>query len=61
MPIAPALRSASAISGGFFGVNLYYMALQFDDIDAVRGADGVINGTYETFVQLAGGTLSFKF
>ncbi len=48
-------------SGSSFGFNLYYMALQFDDIDSKRGADGVINGTYESFVHLAGGTLSFKF
>jgi long-chain fatty acid transport protein len=48
-------------SGSKWGLSVYYMALQFDDIDAFRGEEGVINGTYETFVQLAGGTLSFKF
>lgn len=47
--------------GSSWGLNLYYMALQFDDIDAFRGEEGVINGTYESFVQLAGGSLSFKF
>lgn len=48
-------------TGSVLGVNLYYMALQFDDITSARGAEGVINGTYETFVHLAGATLSFKF
>jgi long-chain fatty acid transport protein len=47
--------------GNTFDLDLYYMALSFDDITAVRGAEGVINGTYETFVHLAGATVSYKF
>ncbi len=48
-------------TGNTIGVNLYYMALQFDDITARRGEEGVINGKYESFVHLAGASLSFKF
>ena len=48
-------------TGNRIDLNLYYMALQFDDITSVRGADGVINGKYESFVQLAGASLNFKF
>lgn len=41
--------------------DLYYMALFFDDIDAVGFNDGVINGTYETYVNLAGVSLTRRF
>ncbi len=47
--------------GNRLDLDFYYMALQFDDITAVRGADGVINGKYETFVQLAGVSANFRF
>ncbi|MEM9558307.1 MAG: outer membrane protein transport protein [Acidobacteriota bacterium] len=42
----------------------YYMALWFDEITAVTGApesEGVIAGTYDTFVHLAGASLTYKF
>lgn len=41
--------------------DLYYMALFFDDITAIGNNEGVINGTYETFVHLAGFSLTRKF
>lgn len=42
-------------------VDFYYMPLWFDDITAVTGEEGVIAGTYETFVQLAGVSVNWRF
>ena len=48
-------------SGNRWDVDLYYMALAFDDITAVTGNEGVIAGTYETFVHLAGASFNLRF
>ena len=44
-----------------FTLDLYYMPLWFDEITAVPGSEGVIAGTYDTFVQLAGASLNWSF
>lgn len=63
--IPDADRYAPTFGYGFHGgrvdVDAYYMALFFDDITARGNEEGVINGTYETFVHLAGLTVSFRF
>ena len=48
-------------TGNRYTLDLYYMPLWFDDITAVGGEEGVIVGTYETFVQLAGASLNMRF
>lgn len=63
--IPDANRTGLSIGYGRTGkkidLDLYYMALQFDDITARRGEEGVINATYETFVHLAGASVNFRF
>lgn len=51
-------------TGRNWDIDLYYMPLWFDDITAQPGApgsEGVVAGTYETFVQLAGASFSYRF
>ena len=63
--IPDANRTGLSIGYGRTGkkidLDLYYMALQFDDITARRGEEGVINASYETFVHLAGASVNFRF
>jgi long-chain fatty acid transport protein len=63
--IPDANRAGASIGYGYKGsrmdFDVYYMALTFDDITATRGAEGVINGTYESFAHLAGFGLNFRF
>lgn len=47
--------------GPSWNVDLYYMALWFDDITAVGNEEGVIRGTYSSFTNLAGVTVSRRF
>ena len=47
--------------GDKMNLDLYYMPLWFDDITAVPGVEGVVAGTYETFVQLAGVSVNWRF
>jgi len=58
-------RTGLTVGYGFTGASwsfdAYYMPLWFDDITAVSGQEGVIAGTYDTFVNLAGVTLSWRF
>ncbi|MEM1205762.1 MAG: outer membrane protein transport protein [Acidobacteriota bacterium] len=48
-------------TGNKWNVDAYYMALFFDDITALPLNEGVVAGTYETFVHLAGVSLNYKF
>jgi long-chain fatty acid transport protein len=49
-------------SGGKWNFDAYYMPLWFDDITANGSAlEGVINGTYSSFVHLFGMTFNLKF
>lgn len=66
--IPDADRTGLTIGFGFegnsFDVDLYYMALDFDEITAVSGApdsEGVIAGTYDSFTHLAGIGLNWRF
>ena len=63
--IPDADRTGLTVGYGYTGnrwdVDLYYMALSFDDITAVTGIEGVIAGTYETFVHLAGASFNLRF
>lgn len=63
--IPDANRTGLSIGYGRTGkkidLDLYYMALQFDDITARRGEEGVINASYESFVHLAGASVNFRF
>ena len=50
--------------GNKVDVDIYYMALDFDEITAVPGApesEGVIAGTYDSFTHLAGIGLNWRF
>ena len=47
--------------GESWNIDVYYMPLFFEDQDAVAGEEGVIPGTYESFVHLAGVTLNYRF
>jgi len=58
--------------GKQFGVDLYAMQLEFDDVTAMGvppyvhpvypiNADGVIDGTYKSSVLLVGGTFKYRF
>lgn len=48
--------------GKSFEIDGYYMPLFFKDRDAVGNAsEGVIDGTYESFVHLLGATVNFRF
>ena len=50
--------------GERWNVDLYDMALQFDEIDAVRndfGSEGVVLGEYSSFTNLAGVTFARRF
>lgn len=44
-----------------WSVDFYYFPLFFSDTDAVGNEEGVIEGTYESFVNLAGATLRVRF
>lgn len=66
--IPDADRFGVTVGYGYTGnrwiLDFYYMPLWFDDITAVPGApggEGVIAGTYETFVQLAGASIGYRF
>jgi long-chain fatty acid transport protein len=48
--------------GKHFGVDVYGMELQFDDVTANGSpVDGVIPGTYQTSILLFGGTFKYRF
>ena len=63
--IPDADRLAPTIGYGFLGrkvnVDLYYMPLFLDDIEAVGTEEGVLQGEYSSFIHLAGATLSVKW
>ncbi|MDA8019908.1 MAG: outer membrane protein transport protein [Thermoanaerobaculia bacterium] len=66
--IPDADRIGLTIGYGFKGdkvdFDLYYMALDFDEITAVPGApesEGVIAGTYDSFTHLAGIGFNYRF
>lgn len=66
--IPDADRTGLTIGYGYKGnkidVDLYYMALDFDEITAVPGApesEGVIAGTYDSFTHLAGIGVNWRF
>lgn len=58
-------RTSVTFGYGYIGerwnIDLYYMPLFFEDQDAVAGEEGVIPGTYESFVHLAGVTFNLRF
>ena len=47
--------------GQRFTLDLYYMYLEFDELTAISGEEGVIGGTYDPVAQLAGASLNFQF
>lgn len=66
--IPDADRTGLTVGYGYKGnkvdIDLYYMALDFDEITAVPGApesDGVIPGTYDSFTHLAGFGINYRF
>lgn len=63
--IPDADRTGLTVGYGYTGrkwnVDLYYMALSFDDITAVSGVEGVVGGTYDSFAHLAGASFNARF
>ncbi|HEX4824672.1 MAG TPA: outer membrane protein transport protein [Candidatus Polarisedimenticolaceae bacterium] len=48
--------------GKKFGIDVYAMRLDFDDVTATgTPADGVLPGTYQTSINLFGGTFKYRF
>lgn len=64
--IPDADRTGVTIGYGYSGrdgleIDLYYMALFFDEITAISGDEGVIGATYESFANLAGLSFNYAF